>query len=72
MTTSPHAGRLAVDADGLAELLSVSRALVFKLDAAGRLPRGLYLGRRRVWSVAEVAEWLRAGAPSREDWEAKR
>ncbi|MCC7171369.1 MAG: AlpA family phage regulatory protein [Planctomycetes bacterium] len=72
MTTLPQVGRLAVDADALAEMLSISKAMVFKLDAAGRLPRGLYLGRRRVWPVAEVAEWLRAGAPSRDDWEAKR
>ncbi|MBI5433300.1 MAG: DNA-binding protein [Planctomycetes bacterium] len=72
MTITPQSNRLAVDADALADLLSISKAMVFKLDASGRLPRGIYLGRRRVWPVAEVAEWLRAGAPSREDWEAKR
>ena len=61
---------LVVDARGVAELLGVSRSLVFKLDSQGRLPRGIRLGKRKVWFVEELRDWLRAGAPSRERWEA--
>ncbi len=61
---------LAVDARGVSLLLGISRSLVCKLDATGRLPRGIHLGRRKVWQIDEVRAWLAAGAPGRERWEA--
>ncbi|MBL8863035.1 MAG: helix-turn-helix domain-containing protein [Planctomycetes bacterium] len=65
----PHA-TLAVDARGLALMLGCSERHVRALSAAGRLPRALRLGRRRVWAVATVEAWLAVGAPSRATWEA--
>ena len=69
---STHPAGLTVGIKGLAKLLGISRSLACKLDASGRLPRGIYLGRRKVWSVAEIEAWLAAGAPTREVWEAQK
>ncbi len=63
---------LVVDAFGLADMLLVSRSTILKLDSSGRIPNGVCLGRRKVWPIEEIREWLRAGAPTRERWEARR
>jgi predicted DNA-binding transcriptional regulator AlpA len=59
---------LVVDAARLAVLLSCGVRTVRTWDAAGRLPKPLRIGGRVVWRVAEVHDWLAAGAPDREAW----
>ncbi len=61
---------LAVDDQGLAEFLQVSRSHVRELDRSGWLPRPVKLGGSARWVVSEVEDWLLAGAPPRADWEA--
>lgn len=34
------------------------------------VPRPVPLGRRTIWRVAELEEWVNAGCPARERWEA--
>lgn len=60
---------LAVDSRGVAELLGISASMVRKLDASGRLPSALRLGRRKLWRVSEIRSWLERGAPTRDAWE---
>ena len=60
---------LAVDAAELAKLLNVSLRHVNALNASGRLPRPIRLGRSVRWPRAELVAWIAAGAPSREAWE---
>jgi predicted DNA-binding transcriptional regulator AlpA len=61
---------LAVDAKALAGLLGVCERTVRSMDSSGRLPKPLRLNDRSVrWVVAEVQDWLRAGAPDRKTWE---
>lgn len=60
---------LAVDAGGAGALAGVSRAHWWRLVGTGRAPRGLRLGKRRVWAVKELEEWLAAGAPPADRWE---
>jgi predicted DNA-binding transcriptional regulator AlpA len=57
-----------------AKLLSVSRAQLFKLHSSGKLgPMPVYLGSRAPrWVRSELEEWLRAGAPCRQTWQALR
>lgn len=62
--------RLAVDAHGLAQLLSSGTRTVRAWDAAGKLPRPLKLGGRTLWYLPEIRAWLLAGAPARATWEA--
>ena len=57
---------LAADAQKIAHLLSVSESLVRQLDRSGRLPSPIRFGRRKVWCVDELRDWLRAGTPHRQ------
>jgi predicted DNA-binding transcriptional regulator AlpA len=63
---------LLTDARGAAAALGVSRSSFYSLDAQGAVPEALSLGlgarRRRLWSVIELREWVRAGAPPRHEW----
>jgi excisionase family DNA binding protein len=63
---------LAVDAAELAKLLNVSLRHVNAMNASGRLPRPIRLGRSVRWPRAELEAWIAAGAPSRDAWEQKR
>jgi hypothetical protein len=64
--------RLAVDARGLARLLSSGLRTVRTWDAGGRIPAPVRVGGRVLWSVPEIREWLAAGAPPRQEWEARK
>ena len=61
---------LVVDTLGVAHLLGLSERTVRALNASGRLPRPLSLGGRRLWSRRELEEWVDAGTPGRDRWEA--
>ena len=61
--------RLAIPASKVAELLNVSERHVWALNSSDRLPQPIRLGRRVLWSRAEIAAWLEAGAPTRDRWE---
>ncbi len=65
---------LVVDIRGVAELLSVSRAGVYNLIAAGRFgPERIRLGNKSVRvSVSELRAWLAAGAPPQDRWQEMR
>lgn len=64
--------RLVFTAEEVAELLCISRAHVFRLQRGGKLPAPVRFGRSVRWPRAELQAWLRAGAPDRNEWEAKR
>ena len=72
MTTTaaspPDAAPLAVDSHGAARLLGISESHWRVLLAAGRVPPGFRLGRRRLWSTAELSAWIAAGAPASGRW----
>lgn len=55
-----------------ARLCSLSPRTWAKLNAAGKVPRALTVGRRRLWVRAELERWVEAGCPNRESWEALR
>jgi predicted DNA-binding transcriptional regulator AlpA len=59
-----------VDAKRLARLLTCGVRTVRTLDAGGKLPKPLRIGGRVVWRVAEIRDWLAAGAPDRDTWAA--
>ena len=63
------AERLAIPASEVAKLLNISERHVWALNSSGRLPRPIRLGRRVLWSRAEIAAWIEAGAPTRDRWE---
>ena len=53
---------LMVGASDAAALCGVSRSTWCKLDAAGRIPQSLRVGRRRLWVVVELRRWTEASA----------
>ena len=63
---------LVVDAKFLARLLTCGVRTVRTLDTSGKLPTPLRIGGRVVWRVSEIREWLAAGAPDRDTWEARK
>lgn len=62
---------ILVDAKRAAELLGISRSMLHKLKATGRLPRPVRLGHRVLWRVRELEDWVYAGCPTMERWEAE-
>jgi len=63
---------LLIDAGGLAELLGLSLRTVRRLDCSGKLPRPVRIGGAVRWRVEEIAVWLQAGCPDRQQWETLR
>ncbi len=63
---------LVVDARRLAKLLGAGVRTVRTWDAAGKLPSPVRLGGKVVWRADEIRDWLAAGAPRREEWQARR
>ncbi len=68
--SGPNVRRLALTAEQVGVALGVSRATVWRMHASGRLPAPVRFGRAVRWEQYTIEEWLAAGAPSREQWEA--
>jgi hypothetical protein len=70
ITLSPEIIKpLAVRGKGAARLIGVGDRHFRAMDSAGRVPRGMRLGRAKIWSVQELSAWLAAGCPCRDEWE---
>jgi predicted DNA-binding transcriptional regulator AlpA len=68
--TRTDSERLALAAKDAAALLGISRAQLWKLHAAGKLPQPVYLGSKAPrWRAGELRDWLAAGAPDRTTWQ---
>jgi predicted DNA-binding transcriptional regulator AlpA len=74
MSTALHSREprcLVLTAAEVAKLLGISTRHLWACHASGKLgPRPVSLGRSKRWRLAEVQDWLEAGAPNREQWEA--
>jgi predicted DNA-binding transcriptional regulator AlpA len=66
----PELEPAAVHAEEAAAMVGISVALWRRLYSAGRIgPRKIKLASKTVvWSVEEIRQWIRAGAPSRREW----
>ena len=63
---------LVVDARRLAKFLCAGLRTVRTWDAAGKLPAPIHIGGKVVWRLDEIRDWLAAGAPRRDEWQARR
>ena len=59
---------VTLTAKQLSERLGISLRHVRRLDSTGKLPTPFRLGRSVRWSVAEIDNWVGAGAPDRQKW----
>ncbi|MCH8044939.1 MAG: helix-turn-helix domain-containing protein [Planctomycetes bacterium] len=64
--------RLALPAADVAKMLGISERHLWALNSSGRLPLPLRFGRAVRWNLAELQNWLDAGGPARDQWEAEK
>jgi predicted DNA-binding transcriptional regulator AlpA len=69
MIANPEGSPLGLEAARAARFCGVSRATWYSLRKAGRLPKPVRLGRRVLWRVEELREWMAAGCPPLSRWE---
>ena len=55
---------LLVDVPRLAALMSVGERTVWRLDAARTIPGRMLVGRRVVYSLAAIRQWIASGMPT--------
>ncbi len=69
-STRTDSHRLALTPKDTAALLGISRAQLWKLHSAGKLPLPVRLGAKAPrWVADELRDWLAAGAPDRQTWQ---
>lgn len=68
---STRSERLLVSAQDAASLCNKSLRTWRNWNAAGRIPRPVRIGRSTLWRLAELHEWVDAGCPPRQEWEAR-
>ncbi len=56
---------ILINARTVAELCSVSRSLVYKLNSLGMMPASVLHGRTLRWNLREIMEWVEVGCPPR-------
>lgn len=56
--------------DDLARELRTSAKTIRRMDAAGRLPRPVKVGRAKRYVRSAIVAWIAAGCPRRGEWEA--
>lgn len=64
--------QLVYDTADLCHVLRISVATLHRLKAAGKLPRARKLGSQLRWEASEIREWVAAGMPDLQRWEALR
>ena len=63
---------MVLTATELSKRLQISERHLVNLNATGRLPRPIRLGRSVRWRADKLRDWLDAGCPARDRWEAMR
>jgi predicted DNA-binding transcriptional regulator AlpA len=63
--------QLLVAAKQAAAMCSKSLRTWRAWDAGGRVPRPIRIARSTLWRVEEIQDWIAAGCPRREEWEAR-
>ena len=57
-------------AEQVAAQCGVAKVTWWRWNASGMVPAGLKIGGARLWRRAEILEWVQAGSPNREKWQA--
>ena len=63
---------LVISSATLAAWLETSKATLFRMIAAGKIPQPMSFGQQPRWSAEEIRQWISAGMPPRAEWEARR
>ena len=69
LTTPVLPEPLLVDAKDAATMLGIGRSHFYAMLSSGQIgPMAHKLGRRRLYSVNELREWVDSGTPPRQKW----
>jgi len=69
----PPAQAMLLTCEEAAGLLSVSRAMFWRLHSQGKVPMPIRLSARVVrWNRKELVDWLNSGCPIREKWNVRK
>ena len=71
-TEEPADGPRLLTVVDLARWLRVSPRTVWRLEAAGKLPPCVRLGRSKRWTDSAIRRWIDSGCPSRAQIDARR
>ncbi len=69
LTELTSGNQLLLSATDAAHCLGISRTLFYELMNRGQLPRPIRFGKRLLWSVMELKQWITAGCPTGDKWE---
>ncbi|RCS41247.1 DNA-binding protein [Bremerella cremea] len=64
--------RLLLSQTELARLLELSSRTISRMNASRKIPQPVRVGRSVRWRRDEVEQWIAAGCPERNEWEARR
>lgn len=67
---APRVEPLAVAAKQAASMCGVSTAMWWKMKNSGRCPAPVKLGRRLLWRVEDLRQWVADGCPAPSAWKA--
>ena len=70
MDESDFRRQACLTAKQLGEVLSLSARTVWRLRAAGKLPRPVQVGGSIRWLLKDVERWIALGCPPRREFEA--
>ncbi len=58
-----------LNAKALAQMMSLSKRQIFRLNSCGKIPAPIKIGGSVRWSESTILKWLAAGAPDRKTFE---
>jgi hypothetical protein len=64
----PATDKLLIDIDELALLVSLGKRTLRRMDASRDIPGRVVVGRRVLFQLEVIREWVRAGLPERDQW----
>lgn len=65
--------KLLITPPGAARMLSCGRTMLYEMSADGRLgPEPVKFGRKVLYRVRELEDWVTAGCPCRNEWRKQR
>lgn len=61
---------MLLSVEDTAKILSISKPMLYQMFSDGRFGlMGIRFGRKRLFPVEELRNWVQAGCPSREKWQ---
>jgi predicted DNA-binding transcriptional regulator AlpA len=64
----PEDAGLLIDAHTLANLLSIAKSTLYRLQAEEAIPAPVQVGRLKKWRLTEILDWIEADCPPHSVW----